>query len=131
VESTKSSRRKSNGKKLATIKAIDRAERQLIARLKRYFASGLLTGYEEQMQVGIDRIQEQAALARTLLVHMQERGIPNIETLAKKLWFDKDAIEYFEYLRYPTDFDKPNSDDAEYLLSLCDLDVEVIRRTQM
>jgi len=114
-------------KKLATIKAIDKAERQLIARLKRYFASGLLAGHERHLELGIERVTEQAALARTLLHHMQERDIPDVETLAHKMWFDGDMIEYIDMLRYPTSFgtNADDKDDADYLLSLCGLEIEI------
>lgn len=89
-----------------------------------------LQKWRGHMDIGLTRLTEKGAMARTMSRHMKRRGITTVAELADKLYLNP-KCEELSWVCVPNAFRHTRSAgrDLKYLLVLCDLEWDKDTRT--
>jgi len=105
--------------RLLSPEEITRRERREKRRLREAFKRPKLRLWRGYMDIGMTRLTEKGAMARTIARHLRKRGITSVPDLADKIYLDP-SDETLSYLCLPAAFRSPIS--LSYLLALCGLE---------
>lgn len=105
--------------RLLSPEEITRREKDATCQLKKAFKRPKLQLWRGHLDIGLRRIAEKGAMARTIARHMAKRKIATLPDLAAKLFFDP-ADETLSYVCLPAAFRSPRN--LSYLIALCDLE---------
>jgi len=112
------------GVKLLSVEEITRREKQAKKLLRQKFkTTPALKPWRGHLDIGLARLTEKGAIARTMAHHMKRRGFTTIAELADKLYLDPNS-DVLSWMCFPTAF-RPTKDSARdlaYLLALCNLE---------
>lgn len=112
-------------KKLPSERELSRLEKKARDRLIVLFKQTKLQGMESHLHIGLERIAENGAFARTFARYLRERGFTTVEEFANKVYLGDGHIEALDWLRFPIAFrfnDRKKSGYDRYILALSDLE---------
>lgn len=122
---------RTNRARLLSPEEITRREKQAKRLLRQKFRdTSALKLWHGHLDVGLARLTEKGAMARTIARHMKRRGITTVAELADKLYLNPES-DTLSWMCLPNAFRhaKSNMQNLRYLLVLCNLEWDKEERT--